>query len=40
MGPGHVERREFEYLWHDTQALIANWNVARDGLVSPTISDQ
>ena len=28
MGPGRVERREFEYIRHGTQTLIANWDVA------------
>lgn len=38
MGPGRVERREFEYLRHGTQTLIANWDVAQGGVVAPTIS--
>ncbi len=37
MGPGRVERREFEYTRHGTQTLIANWNVAQGGIVAPTI---
>jgi hypothetical protein len=28
MKPGHVERREFEYVRHGTQALIAAFDVA------------
>jgi hypothetical protein len=28
MKPGHVERREFEYVRHDAQALIAAFDVA------------
>ncbi len=28
MKPGHVERREFGYVRHGTQALIAAFNVA------------
>jgi DDE superfamily endonuclease len=28
MKPGHVERREFEYIRHGTQALIAAFDVA------------
>jgi hypothetical protein len=38
MGPGRVERREFEYIRHGTQCLIANWDVAQGGIVAPTIS--
>ncbi len=38
MGPGRVERREFEYIRHGTQTLIANWDVAQGGVVAPTIS--
>jgi transposase len=37
MGPGRVERREFEYVRHGTQTLIANWDVASGGVVEPTI---
>ena len=37
MGPGRVERREFEYIRHGTQTLIANWDVAAGGVVTPTI---
>jgi transposase len=37
MGPGRVERREFEYIRHGTQTLIANWDVAAGGVVAPTI---
>lgn len=39
MGPGRVERREFEYIRHGTQTLIANWDVAQGRIVEPTISD-
>jgi hypothetical protein len=28
MGPGRVERREFEYIRHGTLTLIANFDVA------------
>jgi transposase len=37
LGPGRVERREFEYERHGTQTLTANWNVAQGGIVAPTI---
>ena len=36
--PGHVERREFEYIRHGTKALIAAFDVAT-GTVRGTISD-
>jgi hypothetical protein len=38
MGPGRVERREFEYQRHGTQTLIANWDVAQGQVVAPTVS--
>jgi hypothetical protein len=38
MKPGHVERREFEYVRHGTKALIAAFDVAT-GKVRGTISD-
>ena len=38
MKPGHVERREFEYLRHGTQALIAAFDVAT-GQVCGTVGD-
>ena len=38
MGPGRVERREFEDIRHGTQTLIANWDVAQGGVVAPTVS--
>jgi DDE superfamily endonuclease len=37
MRPGHVERREFEYVRHGTQALIANFAVATGELLTPSI---
>jgi len=37
MGPGRVERREFEYLRHGTQTLIANFDVAQGTVVAPSI---
>jgi transposase len=35
--PGQVERREFEYIRHGTQTLIANFDVAQGTLVAPSI---
>ena len=35
--PGMVERREFEYIRHGTQALTANFEVATGKIVAPTI---
>jgi len=37
MRPGRVERREFEYVRHGTQSLIANFNVATGEVVRPSI---
>lgn len=37
MKPGWVARREFEYIRHGTQALIANFEVATGQLVSPSL---
>jgi DDE superfamily endonuclease len=37
MRPGLVERREFEYLRHGTQTLIANFEVAKGQIVAPSI---
>ena len=37
MGPGRVERREFEYLRHGTLTLIANFDVAQGHVVAPSI---
>jgi hypothetical protein len=37
MGPGRLERREFEYIRHGTQTLIANWNVGAGGILAPSI---
>jgi transposase len=37
MRPGLVERREFEYLRHGTQALIANFEVATGKIVAPSL---
>ncbi len=35
--PGRVERREFEYIRHGTQALIANFEVATGQVIAPSI---
>src|SRR5204862_5602517 len=35
--PGQVERREFEYVRHGTQTLIANWDVVQGRVVAPTV---
>lgn len=37
MRPGQVERREFEYVRHGTQSLIANFQVATGHVVAPSI---
>jgi hypothetical protein len=37
MQSGRVERREFEYVRHGTQSLIANFQVATGRVVSPSI---
>jgi len=39
MEPGKPEAREFEYVRHGTQALIANFEVATGEAVSPTVGD-
>nr|WP_263627721.1 transposase [Komarekiella delphini-convector] len=39
MRPGKVERREFEYIRHGTQTLIANIDVATGKIVEPTCGD-
>src|SRR5262247_3617956 len=38
MGPGRVERREFEYIRHGTLTLIANFDVAQGHVVAPSIA--
>ena len=35
--PGQVEKREFEYIRHGTQALIANLDIATGQIVSPSV---
>jgi transposase len=37
VAPGSVERREFEYVRHGTQTLIANWDVVQGRVVAPTV---
>jgi transposase len=37
MGPGRVERREFEYKRHGTVTLIANFDVAQGKVVAPSM---
>jgi transposase len=39
MRPGKVERREFEYIRHGTQTLIANFDVATGQIIKPTCGD-
>lgn len=39
MRPGKVERREFEYIRHGTQSLIASFDVATGQIIQPTCSD-
>jgi len=34
--PGKVQRREFEYIRHGTQSLIANFDVATGQVICPT----
>ena len=37
MQPGQVERREFEYIRHGTQSLLANFQVATGQVVTPSL---
>jgi len=37
MQPGQVERREFEYIRHGTQSLIANFQVATGQVIAPSL---
>jgi len=37
MGPGRVERREFEYIRRGTVTLIANFDVAQGTVVAPSL---
>jgi transposase len=38
--PGLVERREFEYIRHGTQCLIANFDVVTGQVIAPTCGDR
>jgi len=38
--PGKVQRREFEYIRHGTQSLIANFDVATGQVICPTCGDK
>jgi transposase len=35
--PGKIERREFEYIRHGTLAFIVNFDVARGGVLAPSV---
>ena len=39
MRPGKIERREFEYIRHGTQTLIASFDVAKGQVLSATVGD-
>jgi transposase len=39
MRPGQVERREFEYIRHGTQCLIASFEVATGTILAPAVGD-
>ena len=39
MRPGKVQRREFEYIRHGTQTLIANFDIATGRIIEPTCED-
>ena len=39
MRPGKVERREFEYIRHGTQSLIASFDIATGQIVEPSCGD-
>lgn len=39
MEPGKPEAREFEYIRHGTQTLIANFDVATGSVIFPTVGD-
>ena len=39
LAPRKVQRREFEYIRHGTQALIVNLDVVTGQVVSPTCGD-
>lgn len=37
MASGQVERQEFEYMWHGTQSLMANFEVASGKAMAPSL---
>ena len=37
MRPGHIEKREAEYIRHGTQTLIGNFEVATGEVIAPTV---
>jgi hypothetical protein len=37
MKPGQAQRKEFEYLYHETQTLTSNFYVATGKVIEPTI---
>ncbi len=37
--PGKVQRREFEYIRHGTQALIANFDIVTGQVIYPTCGE-
>ena len=39
MRPGKVERREFEYIRHGTQSLIASFDIATGQIIEPSCGD-
>jgi hypothetical protein len=39
MRPGKVARKEFEYIRHGTQSLIASFDVATGQIIEPTCGD-
>jgi hypothetical protein len=39
MRPGKIQRREFEYIRHGTQTLIASFDVARGRVIHPSIGN-
>ena len=38
MEPGKIQRREFEYIRHGTQSLIATWDVAQGKILAPLVN--
>ncbi len=39
MRPGKIQRREFEYIRHGTQTLIASFDVASGRVIQSTVGD-